>query len=70
MPSMEGGEMTLRHRQKEKHLEGELSTKCRDGRNSEKDEWKPFHVAPETLDEAVIQMKYGVSQRVTGYGVN
>lgn len=47
LPSMEGGEMTLRHRQKEKHLEGQLSIKCRDGRNSEKDEWKPFHVAPE-----------------------
>lgn len=47
LPSREGGERTLRRRQKEKHQGGEISIKHRDSRNSEKDEWKPFHEATE-----------------------
>ena len=59
--SMEGGERAFIHRWKEKHLEGEISTKCRDNRNSEKDEWKPFHAATEGhWVKLKYSMKYGV----------
>lgn len=58
---MEGGERTLRHKWKEKHLEGEISIKCRDSRNREKDEWKPFYAATEGH---WVKLKHSVKNRV------
>lgn len=54
---MYGGERTLRPWWEEKHLEGEISIKCRHSKNSKKEEWKPFHVATEGC---WVKLKYSM----------